>query len=361
MHEPDVVQEAKQLRNKVRDQIDATKVLLDNRIKENVDESAHSSNIRSKPAELKPEEEELGNSDKFNVNRLDRDHSIMAEKFDLKTAGSLLPVMNDNEAVTLQLVDAIELYDSLLDENGKKLLTTFVLKTRLSQSAKIRLKSSYTTNDALVLDMKNHLVTKHSAAVLSVQLNTAKQGNKSVEAFGKSIEELMVNLTISQASGDNAVLETFRKANEKIAINAFANGLHNTELRTIIRSKGHTKLNEAILDATEAEPQRKDVNIFHMRGRTNFQRGAFRGRFQKDSRNQNSSRPNSHNNNSFRNHGTSGRSNYRGRNYNNNYRGQWKARNNNNQRIHFMNESSNADNVSATRNPQPSSAFFRAS
>ena len=37
----------------------------------------------------------------------------MGEKFDLKTAASLLPVMNGSELVTKQLIDAISWYDSL--------------------------------------------------------------------------------------------------------------------------------------------------------------------------------------------------------------------------------------------------------
>ncbi|KAJ3660259.1 hypothetical protein Zmor_004715 [Zophobas morio] len=44
----------------------------------------------------------------------------MTEKFDLKTAASLLPVMDGSERVTKQLIDGIEMYDSMLDDNGKK-------------------------------------------------------------------------------------------------------------------------------------------------------------------------------------------------------------------------------------------------
>ncbi|CAG9760235.1 unnamed protein product [Ceutorhynchus assimilis] len=42
----------------------------------------------------------------------------MSEKFDLKTAAGLIPVMNGSEAVTNQLIVAIGLYDSLLDIEG---------------------------------------------------------------------------------------------------------------------------------------------------------------------------------------------------------------------------------------------------
>lgn len=40
----------------------------------------------------------------------------------------------------IKLIDLILWYDSLLNDLGKKLLTTYVLKTHLSANAKIRLR-----------------------------------------------------------------------------------------------------------------------------------------------------------------------------------------------------------------------------
>lgn len=80
----------------------------------------------------------------------------MSEKFDLKRANSLLPRMTDNEDVTKQLVDAISLYDELLDVTGKLLLTKFVLKTKLSQNAKLRLQNNYASNLELINDINKH-------------------------------------------------------------------------------------------------------------------------------------------------------------------------------------------------------------
>lgn len=128
------------------------------------------------------------------------DFSSIMERFDLKTASSLLPVMNDSETVTSQLIDAVELYSSMLDEVSQGFLINYILKTRLSPSAKLRLNLTYTTVDNLIADMKLHLLTKKSAASLSIQLHKTKQNDKSIEAYGKQIEELMVNLTISQAN-----------------------------------------------------------------------------------------------------------------------------------------------------------------
>ncbi|KAF5280160.1 hypothetical protein FQR65_LT15052 [Abscondita terminalis] len=144
----------------------------------------------------------------------------MSEKFDLRTAGN-----------------AIELYDSLLDDNGKKLLTTFILKTRLSQSAKIRLQKEYSSNTELIKDINKHLISKQSTSALSVKLNSVRQGNKTIEEFGKTVEELLVNLTISQADGNDDALKILKNVNEKIAINSFANGLENKDARKSIRQK----------------------------------------------------------------------------------------------------------------------------
>lgn len=205
----------------------------------------------------------------------------MSEKFDLRTAAGLLPVMDGTENSTKQLIDAIELYDALLDAAGKKLLTTYVLKTRLSQSAKIRLNSTYTTNANLVDDLRNYFITKKSIPFLSVQLNSAKQNGKSIEEFGKTIEELLVDLTITQADGNENSVTILREVNEKIAIHSFANGLQNHDLRTIIKARNYNKLNEAIQGAKDEELPKRDAQIFHIRGRQNFRSGQgsrfFRG------------------------------------------------------------------------------------
>ncbi|KAK4887506.1 hypothetical protein RN001_003777 [Aquatica leii] len=134
--------------------------------------------------------------------------------------------LDNSENTAKQLIDAIELYDVLLDETGKRLLTTFVLKTRLSQSAKIRLKKGYPTNK----EIKENLLTKPSISALSKKLTSVRQENKTVEEFGKTVEELLVNLTIAQA--DDILPEILKNVNEKIAIHSFASGLENQELRT---------------------------------------------------------------------------------------------------------------------------------
>ncbi|KAG5879212.1 hypothetical protein JTB14_027078 [Gonioctena quinquepunctata] len=208
---------------------------------------------------------------------LDSETGNMTEKFNLRTAASLLPVMDGTENVTKQLIDSIELYDALLDDAGKTLLTNYILKTRLSQSTKIRMNSAYVSNAQLILDLKTHFITKKSISALS------KQRNCSIDEFGKSIEELLVDLTITQADGNQNAIQVLRGVNEKIAINAFANGLQNSELRTIIKSRNYSKLSDAIQGSEDEEIPKQNAQIFHMQGRKNFRHNTGNNRFFRNS------------------------------------------------------------------------------
>ena len=176
--------------------------------------------------------------------------------FDLKTAVSLLPVMNDDEAVTMQLIDAIELYDTMLESTGKPSLINFVLKTRLSVGAKLRLKSNYDSVALLISDMKTHLITRKSDTALQTKLMRATQGNRSVSDFGKEIEEIFVNLTISQANGESTAFNILKAVNEKNAIKRFADGLRNQKLSTIVASRNFSSLKDAIQVAQDEEISR---------------------------------------------------------------------------------------------------------
>ncbi len=239
----------------------------------------------------------------------------MAGKFDLRTAASLLPAMDGSENGTKLLVDAIELYDSLLDNDGEKLLTLYVLKTRLTQSAKIRLKDEYDNNQLLIADIKTHFLTKRSATTLSSKLSNARQGSKSLDEFGKNVEELLVDLTITQADGNANAVGILRNVNEKIAINTFANGLQNPELRTIIKARNYSTLNEAIRGAKDEELPNQN-KIFHFRGHG---RGNYRGTFNNYNRNP-------HNRGSFNNHFNKNSYNSRGSSTKNPNRGGFNSR-----------------------------------
>nr|CAH7724854.1 unnamed protein product [Callosobruchus chinensis] len=119
--------------------------------------------------------------------------------------------MDGTESVTKQLIDGIEIYDELLDAQG----------------AIVRLKWKYTTNAALIFDIKNHPISKKS--IPSSQLHNAKQNNKPIDEFGTSIAELLISLTVSQAEGHNNVVPALQKINEKIAVSTFASALRDQD------------------------------------------------------------------------------------------------------------------------------------
>lgn len=195
----------------------------------------------------------------------------MTEKFDLKTASCIIPKIDNSENSVKSLIDAIELYDDLLDDRGKILLTQYVLKTSLSESAKLKLDKTYPSNAALIASIKCRLLTKKSTAALSLQLHNAKQNRRSIDQFGKSIEELMIDLTLAQSDGDDNAATVLAVANEKIAINAFANGLYDNEIKLIVKSRNYNKLRDAIAGAQDEEISKTSSTsqVFHFKNKYN--------------------------------------------------------------------------------------------
>lgn len=179
------------------------------------------------------------------------DFDKMASPFDIRTAISILPVMNGQEQVTQQLIDGILLYSSLITAETQSQLIDFILKTRLSASAKLRLKSTYSNVKDLVEDIRKFLLPKKSTEALQTQLFRARQGRRSIEAYGTELEELFVNLTLAQSDGDSTKYEILRPLNEKTAIKRFADGLSDTRLSTIVASRQFTSLPEAIRTAID--------------------------------------------------------------------------------------------------------------
>lgn len=212
--------------------------------------------------------------------------TMSEETFDLKLALSLLPVMTDNEDNTKQLIESIEYYSSVLSKQGcKNKLIAFVLKSRLSQQAKLKLLSNYDNVDELIKDMRKLLLPRKSHTALQTKLQQCRQNNKTISDFGKEISELFVDLTISQADGNQKSYDVLRPLNEKQAIKRFADGLRDRRLSTIISARNYNSLTDAIQGAQDEEVQSttseiigtyKPNNRFYRGNRT--QRGHFRGR-----------------------------------------------------------------------------------
>lgn len=166
--------------------------------------------------------------------------------FCLKTAVSLLPKMNGDERVTQDLIDAIGLYSSMLRDTDRILLIRFVVSTRLSAGAKMRLGSDYDSVDRLLSDMKKHLLSVKSDGAIQAKLARVKQYDRSISDFGVEIEKLMTDLTISQAGESQEAYKVLQPLNEKYAVKRFADGLRDQRLGTIIAAQKITTLKDAI-------------------------------------------------------------------------------------------------------------------
>lgn len=201
------------------------------------------------------------------------------EKFELKTAISLLPIMTGEESITKQLISNIEMYESMIDESSKLQLINFVLKSRLSESAKLRMSPNYSSVTDLLRDMRNILLPKKSDTAIQSQLQRIRQHNLSIEEYGKEIEQLFVDLTISQARGDDNAYKILRPINERIAIKKFSDGLRNARLSTIIAARNYSTLKDTIQGALDENlssgSEERLMTYNHSRGRPNFPRKRF--------------------------------------------------------------------------------------
>lgn len=205
--------------------------------------------------------------------------------FELKTALSLLPIMTDELHITRQLIDAIEYYESILNTASKPLLVNFVLKSRLSQAAKLRLSPSYDAVKNLVEDMKKMLLPQKSATALQNQLINIKQNEMSLSDYGSKVAELFTELTISQSEGNSDNYQVLKPLNEKLAIKRFADGLRNRKLNTIISARNFSNLKDAIqaaIDEDTSAPSTSQDTMMTMRYPNKYYRSNnryFRGQF----------------------------------------------------------------------------------
>lgn len=176
------------------------------------------------------------------------------ETFELKTAMTLLHCMTDEESNTKQLIDNIEYYSSILKNDACKIkLIQFILKSRLSQAAKLRLNSNYSNVTDLIKDMREQLLTRKSAPAIQSKLQKSRQNDLGIDDYGKEITELFTELTISQSNGNTDCYKILKPINEQFAIKQFADGLQNRRLGTIITARNYSSLKDAIQAAKDEE------------------------------------------------------------------------------------------------------------
>lgn len=194
-------------------------------------------------------------------------------EFDLKTACNLIKVVEGDQQTINSIIDSIEMYSDMLSPSGQKLLIKFILKSRLTQSAKLRMLSDYNSMNDLIKDLKTNLLTKKSATAIQSKLQSIYQGHRSIEQYGSEIEKLFSDLTITQADGNPENYTVLKPINEKLAVKRFSDGLRNTRLSTIIAARNYDHLKDAIQAAKDEElnaassSKAEEVMQFSHRGR----------------------------------------------------------------------------------------------
>lgn len=160
----------------------------------------------------------------------------------------------------------------MLNTSEYSTLITFVLKSRLPECAKFRMQQSYITIEVVLKDMRERLLPKRSDTVLKQQLQRARQDKKSIEEYGKEIEQIFAILTLSQVNADHAKYDVLKPINERTAIKRFSYRLRNSRLSTIISARNYSTLSEAISgvldDEMSSHPEGAVViNLQHVAGR----------------------------------------------------------------------------------------------
>lgn len=222
---------------------------------------------------------EIIENNKDNIDNNSLCISKMGEAFDFRTAASLLPKLNGTDEMIYQLIKGIKLYKPVLKAEAEQLLINYVLNACIPFKDEGRLKTTYASSDDLIKDIKIHFLPKRSAPAIIAELQNTKQGNKSIEEYGRSIETLMSILTITQTDDHPNSGDIFRNENEKMAIDVFAKGLRDKEIRTIIKSKEFDSLTNAIATAKEqSSTEENEHTLFSIRGSKDGPKYAYRGR-----------------------------------------------------------------------------------
>lgn len=276
-----------------------------------------------------------------NSSQSDKEDLVIKMEFDIKTACNLIPVMDGSEEITKRLIDAVEMYSEMLKLTEHSLLIKFVLKSRLTENAKLRMSQTYDTVSALITDLRTTLLTKKSFTALQSKLQTTTQGWRTIDQYGTEIEKLFTDLTISQADGNPANYQVIKPLNEKMAIKRFSDGLRDPRLSTIIAARNYDSLKNAIQAARDEEctsAAMANAGIMHLsrRGRGNVRQINFSSHTSNHyHRQRGNSQP------------TRGRMSFRGRDnyYQNNFRGRSSFGSTNRGRGSFSRDSMNGSRV----------------
>lgn len=276
--------------------------------------------------------------------------------FDLSTAIKIVPEFTGNRNELSNFISLVEMIDETLKAEEKPKLIKFIIKARISDKVKNKLSSVETPITILELKttLENSFPSNKTTLSLHTELSKIKQGNLQTKNYAEKIENITAELNKIQISelGEKE-RKTITSLNDKIALNAFKNGLNDSIKMTVLASRPKT-LQEAVSLAIECSSTTDETNLFqYNRNYKTKYNPKYNNKYMNNNNNYKYNNNNSNNHNKYNNHnGNNGsriinnrinnnngnRNNtYRNNNYRNNY-GNYK---NNNKNIHYTQRTGN--------------------
>lgn len=89
--------------------------------------------------------------------------------------------MDNNKKTIKSIIDSVEMYSEMLPYPGNNLLIKFVLKSRLSENAKLHMATNYVSINDLIQDLRKTLLTEKSFTAIQQRLQTISQGWRTID------------------------------------------------------------------------------------------------------------------------------------------------------------------------------------
>lgn len=176
----------------------------------------------------------------------------MAPKLDLSLALKLVRPFDGSVTELTRYIESVELLKDYADDVPEAAILKF-LKTTLVGAAHGAIDNAATIALALQV-LRQKFAIRVTPRAMENEINTQKQGNKSISDYGAEIEKLTAKLAAAHVSTGTFASEA-AAANivEPIAVQAFTNGLKDPATKFFIKARNPATLNKAISDALECQ------------------------------------------------------------------------------------------------------------
>jgi hypothetical protein len=160
----------------------------------------------------------------------------------------------------------VEGYYDILNDAGKILLISLVVKTKIQGTAKTRLGD----NTARTFDELKKIVVEHCSSTETVEslqkkIQDAKQGKQTAEQFAEELEDIANKMAIIEIKNNGILVKEAREAIFKIckgqALTAFQQGLENGNVRTAVVASRAKSLTDALQVAVAAKAANVDNEV----------------------------------------------------------------------------------------------------